>query len=880
MSRCPDASAFSAFVSGVLPAGERTELELHIDACERCRVALSETCRRAMPARSGVALPVTGDRVGRYTIGERLGAGAMGVVYAARDGELDRDVAIKLVQPQAGAPEEELVRQRMLREGRALARIDHPNVVRVYDVGSWSGALFVAMERVAGGSLRAWLAAERRSAAAIVDVFVQCAHGLAAAHAAGVIHRDIKPDNIIVDATGRARVTDFGLALTAADRADDQASAPGATATAVEDPRLTRTDGIVGTPAYMAPEQRGGASLDERADQFSLCVAAVEALTGERPGAGAKLAGLPRRVRGALERGLALAPAQRFPSSTALAAALAPRRARWPLVIAGVVVLSVAAAYVLVRTDGDACTTAANEIAGTWHAGRAPQLAGYARAGLDRYAASWRTARAEACRAAQPVAIRCLERRRRELAALVARWEAGSHEALAAAPEVVDALEPPARCDTADADPAAAGSPALAAFEARFASARADGRVGRAHAAVAALVPLVNELAAFPALRAEALVELAASEADLGRAGPAREHLIAAIAAAETAGAARTRADAWLHLAELASDDAVKLAEARDALRLSGAVLEHLGNPAVLVQRREVARGIVAMRAGEPAEAVAALRTAVAAEAPPTERARRLQVLARALIAAGDAAAALAELERAEQILVAALGRDAPPLVWVYMTMTEPLDYLGRRNEAVVQGERALALVDRTYGPDNPRRVAIVGNLAVLHGNRGEFARALELLAEARRAYERAGDEFRTAQTQLNIAATQLDAGTPPELPALELVIATFTRVLGPEHPTLANAHSVLAQALQLLGRHGEAIEHARRALAIREAAHVGGGYIAFSRFELADMLVAGGRRAEGIAMARHALEIPLASTGREAALAAEIRSWLAQHAR
>src|SRR5829696_9128188 len=159
---CPGPGTFSAFVSGTLAAAEREALERHVDTCERCRITLSETGRGATthepedPSQDlPQDLPKPGERVGRYAINGELGAGAMGVVYLARDPELDRELAIKLVQPQPGAPEGELVQQRMLREGRALARIDHPNVVRVFDVGRWRGALFVAMERAPGITLRA-----------------------------------------------------------------------------------------------------------------------------------------------------------------------------------------------------------------------------------------------------------------------------------------------------------------------------------------------------------------------------------------------------------------------------------------------------------------------------------------------------------------------------------------------------------------------------------------------------------------------------------------------------------------------------------------------------------------------------------------------------
>jgi tetratricopeptide (TPR) repeat protein len=769
MAGCPDAGTFTAFVSGALGADAREELEGHVDTCEPCRITLSESGRGASapehPTGNG-SLPAIGDVVGRYAIAGELGAGAMGVVYLARDPVLDRELAIKLVQPQVGAPEDELVQQRMLREGRALARIDHPNVVRVFDVRRWHGALFVAMERAPGVSLRAWLEAEPRSERSIVGVFVQCAAGLAAAHAAGVIHRDFKPENVVVDAAGRARVTDFGLAQTAATPEDEPA---GVEATGVAggstDPRLTRTHGLVGTPAYMAPEQHRGGPLDERVDQFALCVALAEALGRVRPyaagtvegmlanmqaGRHALAASIGARLRRVLGRGLAYEPARRYPSMAALGRALAPPRARWSWWIAvgtlcvGLASIALAASGVVTRRD-DPCSDVTRTMAATWDSARVLRLARvftgdgrtssgpawtYVRAGVDAYAETWTAMRIGVCRAGvergeldaatRDKTVRCLGRRVVELDALLARWEYGG-ETIATAPQSLDGLAPVDRCATPelDATPATtADGVRLRVFEARFATALAEGDVGRSKQAAIGFAALDAELTTttFHALRAETLVELANAERALGKSGEAREHLIAGIAEAETARAERTKAAAWIALAQLAADDTVRLDEARDALRFSAPLLVHLGEPERLVLVRETASGLVALRDGDHAGAIAALRRSLAGRLPlsPFERSIRRQMLARALIAGGQIPLALAELEQAERDLTSALGPDAPGLVYVLNSMIEPLDYLARRDEAIARGRRALALLDANYGKDNPRRSAILGNLAAI----------------------------------------------------------------------------------------------------------------------------------------------------------------------
>ncbi|MBL8743732.1 MAG: serine/threonine protein kinase, partial [Myxococcales bacterium] len=231
--------------------------------------------------------PAVGQTIGRYRVIGRLGEGGMGAVLAAHDPELDRTVALKILHESAGDERGEL-RDRLAREARAMAKLAHPNVVAVYDVGAdpASGQLFVTMELVDGTTLRDWLRTPR-SSRAILDVFMAAGTGLAAAHAAGLVHRDFKPENVLVGRDGRVRVGDFGLA-----RPPRGAAASDAPLS----PTLTRTGAIIGTPAYMAPEQFLGEAADARSDQFAFAVALFEALRGERPFAGASLRELSENV--------------------------------------------------------------------------------------------------------------------------------------------------------------------------------------------------------------------------------------------------------------------------------------------------------------------------------------------------------------------------------------------------------------------------------------------------------------------------------------------------------------------------------------------------------------------------------------------------------
>jgi len=296
----------------------------------------------------------TSRQIGRFTVLGLVGRGGLGEVYAAYDPELDRRVALKVL---AHADDRSGL-ARLRREAMAMARLSHPNVARVFDVGTIDSRLFIAMEFIRGQTLRAWLAEQPRAWREVRDVFLAAGQGLAAAHREGIIHRDFKPDNVLIDEEGRARVVDFGLAIPADESIRTADDNPGA------DPEpLDPSSG--GTPAYMAPEQNLGHPSDARADQFSFCVALFEALYGRRPFLGRTWQTLsPQVLRGGLEpltaargvpphlrrvvlRGLAGAPGRRYPDMDALLAELAhepapSRTARYLLLGAAVLGLGAA----------------------------------------------------------------------------------------------------------------------------------------------------------------------------------------------------------------------------------------------------------------------------------------------------------------------------------------------------------------------------------------------------------------------------------------------------------------------------------------------------------------------------------------------------------
>jgi Tol biopolymer transport system component/predicted Ser/Thr protein kinase len=334
---CPNAESIQALVAGAIDHDQRNVVTAHMDSCDVCRATVVSLIGDNRPR----GLPPPGSKLGRYVIEHRIGSGAMGIVFAARDPDLDRAVAVKLLRDQLGSgPEREA---RLVREAQALARVRHPNVVAVYDIGTWEDRVFVAMELVEGVTLRGWLAETARSSREILAKLVEAGRGLAAAHDAGVVHRDFKPDNVLV-ADARVAVTDFGLARLAA--VDDIAHA---NTSSIPVLAVTESGMLLGTPAYMAPEQMLAEPIGPAADQFAFCVAAYEALFGVRPFVGTKLdevrrnieAGafapptrghdVSRTVRAALARGLAARQDTRFPSMHDLLAQLTrrPRSHAW-----------------------------------------------------------------------------------------------------------------------------------------------------------------------------------------------------------------------------------------------------------------------------------------------------------------------------------------------------------------------------------------------------------------------------------------------------------------------------------------------------------------------------------------------------------------------
>ncbi len=472
-------------------------------------------------------------QIGRYVVRRFVGAGGMGIVIAAHDPELDREVAIKLVatNDETAGP---------IREAQAMARLSHPNVVQIYEVIRLGPRTAIVMELVEGEELGAWQ--RERSWREITDAYVQASRGLAAAHRAEIVHRDFKPANALVDREGVVRVTDFGIALRDA-----------------SDPRETSA---VGTPVYMAPEQHRGVEVDARTDQWALGCALYEALYGRRPFASAEGDGLapavilgdiedepanspvPRRIRAAIRRALSADPEHRFASIEDFAAALTttPRHVRY-LIGTAVVAALVMTIWLSRSTAPEPCADLGAPMRAVWSdvaranlrarllapgVGLPEPTVDRALRDLDSYAAGWATTRTHACRESRQgvrsadtldARMRCLDHRLAEVSGLLDALIPGSPATLRATSDAVAQLGLPAACDSATDLVARPKSPATDDAERELARATALVSLGQFEQAIPLVerVAEVGEHAGDRSLVARALLVRGECEDRLGR---------------------------------------------------------------------------------------------------------------------------------------------------------------------------------------------------------------------------------------------------------------------------------------------------------------------------------------------------------------------------
>jgi tetratricopeptide (TPR) repeat protein len=755
----------------------------------------------------GRATPIA---IGRYRVNRRIGAGGMGVVYAARDEDLRREVAIKVLHGAGDAR----ARARMRREAEALARLSDPHVVQVFEVGEHDGRIFIVMELVQGTTLAAWQ--RGRTAAEIVAMYRRAGLGLAAAHKADLVHRDFKPDNVLVGLDGRPRVADFGLVRTGAAALGTDPDAPesGGSGPSPTDP--TGTDGVLGTLAYMAPEQHRGAAVGPAADQFSFCVALWEALFGERPFVGrtrwalaeATAQGDIRRpvalsralapIERVLARGLAARPTDRWPSMAALVRALDPGERRGPARAIGAlgVALVVGAIGVALATAPDPvdCAARAEERVGSvWGEDRREVLrAAFARSGGDRAAATWG-----------------------RVAPRVEDWmDAWREQAISACEDTRGVHDDPgdlavdvrAACLETALDRMDALLSAFAAEDARIDA--APGAIGRVDDPAACLDPAprlqdrVDDEARLVEL-SERLVRLQAAM-DAGRYEPSLSEAQALVRDAEAIEAPRLATRALLVVGEaalLAGDPAVALTE----LEATFHAAERLELHEEAAQAGLALIHLTGLRMADHAQADRWIRhVEVAVERSGTRRAQLAFARAAVLSQQGRAEEGVAGMREALELAAVDPGRDDPFYFDVVAGLGGVLYAAGRHEESVAQSKAAIELIEAALGPEHPKIVAPLSNLSaslVALGRTEEAIAAFERALALRMAAFGPG-HFEVAKIQLNLGIAQIEArDTGGAFDNLSAAIAGITAAMGPDHPLVALGRSNLAS---VIGRRGD----------------------------------------------------------------------------
>ncbi len=903
----------AALLAGVAPSAVRERAEIHADGCETCRGFLAAILRvrassveldtqhgpggeqtlrepRWLESRPDAwSLADVADRkLGRYRLLDEIGSGGMGVVYAAWDELLERKVAIKIVRPDGGpGASAAALTARLVREAQAIARLSHPNVVPIYDVGTVGDRVFVALEHVDGRTLREWLRESPRSWRAVVDVFVQAGRGLVAAHGVQLVHRDFKPTNVLVDRAERVRVTDFGLARMHG--ASDATSSGDVDLCAPSDPSLTATGVIVGTPAYMAPEQHMAGAADPRSDQFSFCVALFEAVHGVLPYEGraldrlahAKLSeeirttglrSIPAGVDAAIRRGLAASPAARWPTMQALVDALQRETQRshaGPLVAVasiGVALLAWAAWPTSTRCDG------AERMAGIWDDERRATIGQPAvRREIDGWAAEWIATYDRVCRGDASIAsttdaaMTCLARRRSELNAIV--------DALAEAPEMVEMVDRPpaiARCLAPSEDVAATRDAELAArieavrdqMDAALAR-RVTGHYTRARDISVAALEAAEELDV-PALTVEARLSLAFSLINLSDWQESEALLVRTFDDARREGLDRLAAEAALHLAYVSGerghpDDALAWTRHAEAL-LARLPFDEPWLRASLMTFEADARA----QLGDRVEAERLLRAAAAAHErhgwSPRALAMTHNNLASLLSEDSRTAEAEAEYRIAQEIRIRELGPRHPDVALGLANLASVQSVGGRYDEALESLAAAEDILTDSVEPRHTTLGAIALQRAMVYVRKGQPAearphaqRGLDIIGAAYGA-----DDSRTAQAWNILGAVEMQIG---DLDAGEIALQRAHTILETAGPaTRANMFGVranLARIAALRGRHVEAERLARESLAgLREALGEHDSTLNAAYEPLALALLGQGRTEEALAATREALAV------------------------
>jgi len=849
-----------------------------------------------------------GGVVGRYDILRHLASGGMGAVYTAYDPQLDRRVALKVLTGRGDSKVSgERLQLRLMREAQAMARLTHPNVVAVHDVGTFQGRVFLAMEFVDGVTLRQWLEQEKRSWQDVRDIFVQAGRGLAAAHAVGLIHRDFKPDNVLIGKDGRARVADFGLARPA----QDSHSGPQPLATArmlgsdtdapqakpLLDRPITQAGIILGTPRYMAPEQIRGERTDERTDQFSFAVALFDALYGIRPFALKNPKDIDERLRAidegkiqappsghgvpdwvgqAVRRALAAKPDQRWPSMDAFLEALQKDslrgRANFRVAAALLVAGALAAGAAFALRPEQRCTGGARALAGSWDDGRKDAVrrafaaqpdgeAQFTRTAqvLDDYAQKWAAMRDDTCAATRirgeqsesvmQLKMGCLDLRLHELQYLATLFTTADAKLVERGVDAAGGLSSVRSC--ADATALTQEVPPPEDPEARKAIQALKERLSEVKALRdAGLFKLALEKAA-AALKEARVLHYRPVEAEAA--------LLEGVLCDKTGQYARAveSLDAAVLAAESGRADTLRARAATEAVFATSMVQDFARGK----QWAALAQAILE-RLGGQVEAQGDL----------------LVNLGALHFVEGQHALAATMLEQARQLLATELGPDDPRTLNAAGNLATVYEKLGRLDDASRLLQEATVSMRKRLGPDHALLVPRLYTLTLVHIQRRDYASAHKSIDETLRiARARMGEDTVNVANALDIKGTiyQEEGRYQEALATYQQALAIKLRTLPADNQILSYSYDGIGQSLLGLGKLKEARAPLERALAIRGTDPVD---LADTQFALARTLwqASGQQKAAAIRYGEQARRDYQRAAKQDRV--AQVEAWLSKH--
>ncbi|HWB77289.1 MAG TPA: serine/threonine-protein kinase [Nannocystaceae bacterium] len=871
--------------------------------------------------------PEVGPEIGRYLVIEEIGSGGMGRVFRAYDPKLGREVALKRLRLRTG--DDRSIGARMLREAKTMAALAHPNVVPVYDVDIDHGSLYIAMEYVRGATLKTWVVRGQHDWRTVLAMFVQAGRGLAAAHAQGIVHRDFKPGNVVVGEDGRARVMDFGLARAVGGASDDPLP------DALADPELAAFDSggassdlgatltelgtVVGTPAYMAPEQHLGQPVDARGDQYAFCVALWEALYHRPAFKGRTLAelaaakhappprpsgssGVPAALHPIVSRGLLSDPNDRWPDMPTLLAALErmiARKSRRLWIALGVGAAAIAA-IAWSRRDSP-CSAGDAELAEVWNddvradveSGLLASNASYATstsarviAVIDEDARAWAEMHHDSCAAtrirreqsdeALDLRMGCLRSHRRELGAAIELLVAADTSVAENAIDLVAALPPLSRCADVAALRERVPPPEQAEVRAsvddvrvRLGQARMQARAGHLDDALATARDARADAHAtgYAPLDVEAQVELGALLVTLDRVDEAQPLLERGFEDALAHRDLHTAATAAIQLVDLLARKGIREDKTEWLARMALGLAEGDGSDVHLIGGALLAYGNMYLEGelehkAEPyfVAAIERLETEYGPEHPDLVVPLLYHGEVLAMLKRRDEADAL--MQRALAIAETAYGPDHPQVaVALKLTGFEALDQ-GRNAEAKAAFDRAYEINEAAFGPDHPAVFGALGMRMAPLSREGKYAEAIAIGEEALRRVERNLPElhYSRAATMQNLSNVYHASGDKARAAELMREVVRVRRA-NDHKGTLASALSTLGEVLEETGEYEEAERSLVEATQVSAEAHADDGvYYAGADYDLAAFLYRRGQ----LARAKELLERSLARIEKE----------------